>query len=130
MQDEHREVVVKLRALRSSVARVWDLVLKRFDKTSSLAVSLSSATDLIEGHVNAAAANEAHWGARLALIATLSQFPELEHELELLGSRHNVDLTESQMEALWIRTCQASKSLSLSVFPSVARNSPDDADEE
>jgi hypothetical protein len=72
MQDEHREAVVKLRALQSSVARVWDLVLKRFDKTSSLVVSLSSATDLIEGHVNAVAANEAYWGARLALIATLS----------------------------------------------------------
>jgi hypothetical protein len=87
MQDEHR-------ALQNSTTRVWDLVLKGSNEASSLAVSLSSATDLIEGCVNVEAANGVYWGAQLALTAALSHFPELEPELELLGSRYNVDLTK------------------------------------
>jgi hypothetical protein len=31
----------------------------------------------------------------------LSHFPELELELELLGSGYNADLTKDEMEALW-----------------------------
>jgi predicted metal-dependent hydrolase len=106
------------------------LVLKRSDEASSVAALLSSTADLIEGHIDAVATNGAHWGARLALIAALSHFPKLEPELKLLGSRRNADLTESQMEALWIWTHWASEALPLSVLPSIARNSPDDADEE
>jgi hypothetical protein len=63
----------------------------------------------------------------LALIADLSHFPELEPELELLGSGYNVDLTEGQVEAFWAWTCQASESLSPWVPPSAARNPPDGA---
>jgi hypothetical protein len=86
MQDEHQEAVVKLKALQNSATRVWDLVLKGSDEASSLAVSLSLATDLIEGHVNATATSGVHWGAQLALTTALSHLPELEPELELLGS--------------------------------------------
>jgi hypothetical protein len=68
--------------------------------------------------------------ARLALIAALSHFPELEIELELLGSRCNTNLIEGKLDALWTQTCQASESLSLSIPSSVARDSPDDAGEE
>jgi hypothetical protein len=76
-------------------------VLKRSDKASSLVALLSSAVDLIEGHVDAAVANRVHWGARLALITALSHFPKLEPKFELFGSRYNADLTEGQLDALW-----------------------------
>jgi hypothetical protein len=125
-QEEHREVVVELRALRSSATQVWDLVLRGSDETSSLAVSLSSATDLIKGCIDAVASNEVHWGARLALTTTLSHFSELGPELKLLESGCNVDLTKGQLDALWAQMHHASESLALNTLPSVARNSPDD----
>jgi hypothetical protein len=100
MQEEHWEAVIELRALRSSTARVRDLMLKGSDRASSLAASLSLATDLIECRVNAAATNGVYWGAQLALTATLSHFPKLETKLELLGSEHNADLIEGQLDAL------------------------------
>jgi hypothetical protein len=37
-------------------------VLQGYDETTSLAMSLSSATDLTEGHIDAEAANGVHWG--------------------------------------------------------------------
>jgi hypothetical protein len=40
-------------------------------------------------------------GGQLALIPSLSHFPDLEIELELPGSRHNMDLTKGQLDALW-----------------------------
>jgi hypothetical protein len=51
------EVDTELEALRSPAARVWDLGLERPDGTSSLAMSLSSAVELIEDCINATAAN-------------------------------------------------------------------------
>jgi hypothetical protein len=60
----------------------------------------------------------------------LSQFPKLEPELELLGSGHNADLTENQLDALWTWTRRTSESLSSSVLPSNAHNSPGDTGEE
>jgi hypothetical protein len=47
-------------------------------------------------------------GGQLVLTASLSHFLELGPELELLGSEHNADLTEGQLDALWAQTCQAS----------------------
>jgi hypothetical protein len=58
MWDEHWE----LRALQNFASQVWDMVLKGSDEMSSLAVSLSAAADLIDGRVDAAATNGAHWG--------------------------------------------------------------------
>jgi hypothetical protein len=46
------------------------------------------------------------------LTAVLMHFVELEHELELLGSRYNTNLTEGKLEAFWW------------VPPSVAHNPP------
>jgi hypothetical protein len=69
-------------------------------------------------------------GARLVLVASLSHFPKLEPELELLGSGCNADLTEGQLDTLWTQTRQASESLALSIPPSAAHNSPDDIGEE
>jgi hypothetical protein len=91
----------------------------------SLAVALSLSTELIKGHVNAAAINGVHWGARLVLTAVLSHFPEL----ELLRSGYNADLMKDEMEAFWTRTRLASESLSSRV-PSLAAHSPPDGDGE
>jgi hypothetical protein len=50
-------------------------------------------------------------GGWLALTAILSDFPELELELELLGSEYNANLTKDEMEVFWIRTHRALESL-------------------
>jgi hypothetical protein len=60
------------------------------------------------------------------LAATVSHFPEI----ELLGSRCNTNLTEDQVDTLWTQTCQASKSLTVFIPPSIARGSLDDMGEE
>jgi hypothetical protein len=72
-------------------------VLGRSTETPSRAVALSPSAEQIEGCVNVVAISRVHRGARLALIAVLSQFPELESELELLGFRNNADLTKDEM---------------------------------
>jgi hypothetical protein len=51
-------------------------------------------------------------GGGSVLTAVLMHFVELEHELELLGSRYNTNLTEGKLEAFWW------------VPPSVAHNPP------
>jgi hypothetical protein len=81
-------------ALRSSAAQVQDLELERADGMSSLAVSLSSATELLEDHTDVVATNGVRRGTRSALPTTLLHFSELETELELLGSGCNTDLTK------------------------------------
>jgi hypothetical protein len=63
------------------------------------------------------------------LVATLSHFPELEIELGLLRSTHDVGLTEDQVDAIWIHVRPASDSLASHVLPSVARGPPDGAGE-
>jgi hypothetical protein len=67
----------------------------------AVALSPSSSPELTESQVNATAINRVLWGARLALIATLSYFLELEAELDLLGSGYITKLTSDEMEALW-----------------------------
>jgi hypothetical protein len=116
------EVDAELDALRTSTARFWDLVLDMADGPSSLAVSLSIAAELLEGHVDAAAANGVRCGTQSALVATLLHFSELETELELLGSGRNAVLMEDQVDSLWIQACLASDLLALHVLPVVARN--------
>jgi hypothetical protein len=113
-----------LEALRSSIAWVWDLVLERADGTSSLAASLSSAVELIEDCIDVVAVNGVCWGTWSALPATVSHFPELGNEMELLGSEHNTDLMEDQLDALWNQARQASDSLASFVPPLVAHDSP------
>jgi hypothetical protein len=105
-------------------------VLKRSNEASSLAVSLPSVANLIKGRIDVVAANRVHWGARLALTAALSHFPELEPELELHVSRYNADLTEGRVDAFWTRMHQASESLSSRVLLPVTRSPPDGTEEE
>jgi hypothetical protein len=68
-------------------------------------------------------------GARLVLTAALSYFPEMEVELDQLGSGYNADLSSDEMETLLTRTHRASESLLLHVPPLAAHSPPDDAGE-
>jgi hypothetical protein len=54
---------------------------------------------MIEGPVDATAANGVHWGSLLALIAALCHFPEVGPELDLLGFEHNANPIEGQLNA-------------------------------
>jgi hypothetical protein len=78
------------------------MVLDRADGPSSLVTSLSTAAELLNGRVDAAAANGVRWWTWSALFAALLHFPKLETELEMLGSVGNADLMEDQVDALWI----------------------------
>jgi hypothetical protein len=80
--------------------------------------------ELLEGQIDAAAANGVCWGSRSMLFAAVSHFLELKTELEVLGSGRNVDLTEDEVDALWTRVCMALDLLALYVPSSVARNPP------
>jgi hypothetical protein len=94
------QVNAKLDALHASAVLVRDLMLGDVDRPSSLAASLSMALELPEDRVDIVAANKVQWGTRSVLVAALSHFVELKSELELLGSRQNVDMTDDQAEAL------------------------------
>jgi hypothetical protein len=92
---------------------------------SSVAACLSMTVELLEGWVDVTIANRVHWGTRSMLVAALSHFLELEPELELLRSGHNVELMEDQADALWTRVRATSNSLAPHVLPSVTHNPPD-----
>jgi hypothetical protein len=49
--------------------RIWDLVLDGADELSSLAASLSSVVEPLEGHVNSLVTTEVYWGIRSLLVA-------------------------------------------------------------
>jgi hypothetical protein len=102
-------------------------VLERADGSSSLAVSLPSVVELLDGRIDVVAANGARWGTRLALVANLSHFLELGVELELLGSGRSTDLTEDQVDALWTQVRPTLDLLASYIPLSVARASPDGA---
>jgi hypothetical protein len=87
---------------------------------SSLAASLSTGEQLLEGRVDAAVANGVCWGAQSALVATLSHFLELEAELGQHRSSHNAALTEDQVDDLWILMRPTSDLLVSHVLPLVA----------
>jgi hypothetical protein len=110
----------ELEALRSSTARVRDLVLERADRPSSLVTSLSSAEELLKGHIDAVTSYGVRWGTQSALVVTLSHVPELGAKLELLGSGLDADLIVNQVDALWTQVCPASDLLALYVPSSAA----------
>jgi hypothetical protein len=58
------------------------------------------------------------------LVTALSHFSKLKSTLELLGSRHNVDLIDDLADALWPLVDAASDSLALLIPSSVARDPP------
>jgi hypothetical protein len=68
--------------------------------SSSLVASLAMAVEEVEKWVNAVATNGVWWGTQSTLVTALSHFPELEPELELLGSGRDADLSDSQADAL------------------------------
>jgi hypothetical protein len=72
---------------------------------------------------------ESAGGTRSALVATLSHFPQLKSELELLGSGRNATLIDNQADALWPLVSVASDSLTSLVPSSIARDPPNDAGE-
>jgi hypothetical protein len=75
-------------------------VLDNADKSSSLAASLSTVVELLEGWIEAATSNGVRWGARSALVVALSHFLELKSELELPRSEHNADITEDHADVI------------------------------
>jgi hypothetical protein len=102
-------------------------VLDNADGASSLVASMSTVVVLLEGQIDAMASNRVHWGSYSALVAAVSHFPELKSKLEVLGSGHNMDLTEDEANALWMRVRMALDSLVSYVPSSVACSPPDSA---
>jgi hypothetical protein len=74
--------------------RVQDLVLGSVDGPSSQTTSMSTTVELLEGRIDAACTNGVCWGSHFVLVATMSHFLELKTEMEVLGSRHSMDMTE------------------------------------
>jgi hypothetical protein len=97
---KQRQANAELEALRASTALVWYLVLGGASRSSSLAASLAMVAEDVEEWTNTAAANGVQWGARSMLVVVLSHFPELETELELLGSGRGANLSDDQADAL------------------------------
>jgi hypothetical protein len=124
-----REVDAELEALRTSVARVWDLVLGSADGLSSMVASMSTAGELLEGRIDAATTDGVYWGSSSMLVAIVSLFLELKTKLEELKSVHNADMTKDDADALLIRVCAALDSLASHVSSSVAHNPPNGAGE-
>jgi hypothetical protein len=91
------EADAELEALRTSATQVRDLVLGSTNRLSSLAMSMSVPVELLEGRIDAIAANGARWASHSALVAVVLHFPEL----EVLGSRRSADLTEDEAGILW-----------------------------
>jgi hypothetical protein len=122
-----QEAEAELEALRSSTVRVQDLVLGDVDGSSSLVTSMPAVVERLEGQIDTVATNGVRWGSRFSLVAFVSQFSELDADLEVLGSRRNVGLTEGEVDALWSRVRAARDSLASHVHSLVACNPPDKA---
>jgi hypothetical protein len=78
---------------------------------SSLAVSLSSAAELLEDRIDAAVADGVCRGTQSTLVAALSYLLELGTEMGLLRSGCNTDLTEDQVDDIWAQACSSSNLL-------------------
>jgi hypothetical protein len=61
---------------------------------------MSTVAELLEGQIDTVAANVVRWGSRSTLVATVSHFPELDTDLEVLGSGHSIGLTMDEVDAL------------------------------
>jgi hypothetical protein len=123
------EADAELEALRTSVARIWDLVLGSVDGLSSLIASMSTAGVLLKGRINAATADGVCWGSYSMLVVVVSLFLELKTKLEELEFVHSADMTKDEADALLIRVCAALDSLALHVSSSLAHNPPNGAGE-
>jgi hypothetical protein len=123
MMAEWCQADVELVALRASTALVWDLVLSVAGRSSSLVASLATMVEEDEKWRNATTANGVRWRAQSALVTVLSHFPELETEVELLGSGRGIDLSDHQADALLLQVSMASDSLASLVSSSMADDS-------
>jgi hypothetical protein len=78
MQDEHQ-------ALQRSATRVSDLVVEGSSEAPSLAAELSLATDLIEDHIDATAANNFLWGGPAGVDCHLVTLPQTRARVRVAG---------------------------------------------
>jgi hypothetical protein len=85
--------------------------------------------ELLESRIDAVATNRVCWGSHSALVAIVSHLPELDVDLDVLGSRRVAGLTDDEVDALWSRVHVASDSLPSLVPSSVAHNPPDSVGE-
>jgi hypothetical protein len=85
---------------------------------------MSVVAERLEGRIDATGANKVHWGTRSAMVTTVSQFWELDADLEVLESGHNAGFTVDEVDALWSQVRTAVDLLAPHVPPSVARNPP------
>jgi hypothetical protein len=90
---------------------------------------MSMEVELLEDRMDATAANGVGYGSCSTLVSTVSHFPKLRSELELLGSGRNADLIEDEVDALWTRVHMAPDSLASYIPYLVARGPPDGAEE-
>jgi hypothetical protein len=124
-QVARQEVDAEVEALRASAIWIWDMVLDGASGPSSLAASLSSVVELLEGCIDAATTNGVPWGTQSAFVAALWHFQEWGPEQELLGSGCNMELSENQVDAFSTQARLTSDSLASYILPLVARDSPD-----
>jgi hypothetical protein len=91
---------------------------------------MSAVVEHLKNRIDAVAANEVRWGSRSTLVTVVSHFPELDIDLEVLGSGCSAGLTEDEVDALWSWVHVAADSLALCVPSSVACNPPNGVGEE
>jgi hypothetical protein len=123
------EVEAELEDMRSSAALVRDLVLDDVGGSSLMATSMSAVTEQLEGWIDAATTNRVCWGSHSALVVMVLLFPELDADLEVLGSGHNAGLAKDEINPLRFRVCAVVDSLSSHIPSSVARSPPDSVGE-
>jgi hypothetical protein len=75
------------------------------------------------------AANGVRWGSCSALVTVVLHFPEVDADLEVLGSGCNTGLTKDEVNALWSQVRAAADLLASHVPSLVAHNPPDSAGE-
>jgi hypothetical protein len=96
------------------------MALSGTDGLSCLTTSFSTAAELLEDRIDAAATNGVHWGSHSTSVAAMSHFLKLKTDLEVLGFGRSMDLIEDKADALWTSDLLASY-----VPSSVAHNPPD-----
>jgi hypothetical protein len=90
----------ELETLRTSAVRVQDFMLGSANGSSSLAASISTVTELLKGQISTATTDGVCWESHFMLFATVSHFPVLMTEPEVLRSGCSADLIEDEADAL------------------------------
>jgi hypothetical protein len=75
------------------------MVLDNTNGSPSLLASMSTAVELLECRIDSVAANRVRWWSCSVLVANVSYFSELISEMELLGSRRNMNLSKDYADA-------------------------------